>query len=55
MSGIEPVGAASRFPSRQTTEFFAWNGLPQYRDLRAGIWIWDASSVRGFVMLLARV
>jgi hypothetical protein len=31
------------------------NGSLEYRDLRPGIWIWDASSVREFVMLLARV
>ena len=29
--------------------------MPRDRALRAGIWIWDASRVRGFVTLLARV
>jgi hypothetical protein len=27
----------------------------QYRDLRTGIWIWDASGFCGFIMLLAGV
>jgi hypothetical protein len=29
--------------------------MPRDRDLRTGIWIWDASGVRGFIMLLAGV
>jgi hypothetical protein len=54
---LSPLGA-NKFPNatgKQLRIDFKRNGLLQYRDLRPGIWIWDASSVWGFVVLLARV
>jgi hypothetical protein len=49
--------AMSAFDPKRTLELacaHAPNG-PEIVNLRTGIWIWDASGVRGFVTLLARV
>jgi hypothetical protein len=51
----------SAFGTKRTLELLArtLHNSPEIvihdRDLRTGLWIWDATGVRGFVTLLARV